>query len=212
MIASLSQPSTHKPGDETQCVSTSYQIGSQQAPFSSDRQWGHTSSLSQPAWFFYQCAVAIAVRVTWGSLSCSCMSPSVASAQERDRSTRYIAMLDICYWLSLKEVWQLPNNPHTKSWSPRRTIWGHPGSPPAGTKLALCFWRALRRELTTSVSWTPRTLKCFVQARRTPCKVTVQWPKSSNKMCHTNLPQRQPRPKFVEKPTMSLHMLKSGPK
>lgn len=49
-----------------------------------------------------------------------------------------------------------------------------------GIKLALCFWRALRSELTTSVPCTPRTLKCFVQARRAPWKVKDQWPQSSS--------------------------------
>lgn len=137
-------------------------------------------------------------RCYWGSLSYSC---------ERDSDPPDVQP---CWTLAIDHPWRMSDNsqknPHNKSWFPRRTFWGHSGSAPAGTKLALCFWRALRRELTTSVSWTPRTLKCFVHARRTPWKVTVQWPKSTQTLAHK--PQSPTRLKCVEKSTMSLHTLK----
>lgn len=95
---------------------------------------------------------------------------------ERYGSARCASMLGTCYCPSLKDSDSSQKNPHIKRWIPRRAF---PGSAPAGPRLAWCFWRALCRELTTSVPWTPRTLKCFVHSRRTPWKETVQWPKST---------------------------------
>lgn len=137
--------------------------------------WAQTDSRAGPYGFtvmvspVYPCAVATTVRLMRGSLSCSCTSVPFQGFISKGETD----LLDIqpfvtgCPW---RKSDNFQNNPHTKSWSPRRTIWGSSGSSPAGTKLALCFWRALRRELTTSVSRTPRTLKCFVQERRTPWK------------------------------------------
>lgn len=154
------------------------------------RQWGQTGELSQPVW-------AISMQCYQSSLNYSCERDS----DPPDVQAGWALATEHPYRMSDSSQ----KNPHTKRWFPRRTF---SGSAPEDTKLAWCFWRALRRELTTSVSWTPRTLKCFVHARRTPWKVTVQWwPKSTKSLAHK--PQSQSRLKCVEKSIITLSQNKS---